>query len=123
MGRTTSGSYAELVTVPSSNVVPVSTSLSWIDLAALPEVYATVGRAAPEPGIRARADRAGRGATSSLGQAAVNVAAEGGTTVIAPTRQRARADLLRDIGAAGVLIDDGQLADQVQSSAPTWTAS
>ena len=41
MGRTRNGSYAELVTVPASNVVPVSTSLPWTDLAALPEVYAT----------------------------------------------------------------------------------
>jgi NADPH:quinone reductase-like Zn-dependent oxidoreductase len=32
MGRTRNGSYAELVTVPASNVVPVSTSLSWTDL-------------------------------------------------------------------------------------------
>ena len=29
MGRTRNGSYAELVTVPAGNVVPVSTSLSW----------------------------------------------------------------------------------------------
>jgi len=32
MGRTRNGSYAELVTVPAGNVVPVSTSLSWTDL-------------------------------------------------------------------------------------------
>jgi len=41
MGRTRNGSYAELVTVPASNVVQVSTSLPWTDLVALPEVYAT----------------------------------------------------------------------------------
>jgi NADPH2:quinone reductase len=41
MGRIRNGSYAQLVTVPASNVVPVSTSLPWTDLAALPEVYAT----------------------------------------------------------------------------------
>jgi len=41
MGRTRNGSYAELVTVPSSNVVPVRTSLTWTDLVALPEVYST----------------------------------------------------------------------------------
>jgi len=43
MGRTRNGSYAELVTVPAGNVVAVSTSLSWTDLTALPEVYATRG--------------------------------------------------------------------------------
>ena len=41
MGRTRNGSYAELVTVPASNVVAVTTSLPWTDLVALPEVYAT----------------------------------------------------------------------------------
>jgi hypothetical protein len=35
MGRTRNGSYAELVTVPASNVVPVRTSLPWTDLVAL----------------------------------------------------------------------------------------
>lgn len=54
-----------------------------------------------------------RGATSALGQAAVNIAAEDGVTVIATTRSAGRADLLRGIGAASVLIDDGALADQV----------
>ena len=41
MGRTRNGSYAELVTVPASNVVPMRTTLSWTDLVAIPETYAT----------------------------------------------------------------------------------
>jgi NADPH:quinone reductase-like Zn-dependent oxidoreductase len=41
MARTRNGSYAELVTVPAANVVPVKTTLSWADLAAIPEAYAT----------------------------------------------------------------------------------
>src|SRR5690349_4292292 len=41
MARTRNGSYAELVTVPASNVVPVETGLPWPELAAIPEVYAT----------------------------------------------------------------------------------
>ncbi|HEX5288014.1 MAG TPA: zinc-binding dehydrogenase, partial [Streptosporangiaceae bacterium] len=115
MGRTRNGSYAELVTAPASNVVPVHTSLSWTDLAALPEVYATAWA-----GLYQNLDlRPGqtvlvRGGTSALGQAALNVAAAGGATVIATTRDPGRAALLRDIGAAQVLIDDGQLAAQVR---------
>ena len=116
MGTTANGSYAELVTVPSSNVVPVSTCLSWTDLAPLPEVYAAAWAGLHQnPGFAPGQAVLVRGATSSLGQDAVNVAAEGGATVIAATRQRARAGLLRDIGAGDVLIDDGQLADQVPS--------
>jgi NADPH2:quinone reductase len=114
MGRTRNGSYAELVTVPASNVVPVATSLSWTDLVALPEVYATAWAGlhqnlALQPGQTVLV----RGATSSLGQAAVNVAAEYGTRVLATTRRPDRAGLLRGIGAADVLIEDGQLARQV----------
>jgi NADPH:quinone reductase len=115
MGRTRNGSYAELVTVPTSNVVPVSTSLAWTDLVALPEVYATAWAGLHQNlALRSGQTVLVRGATSSLGQAAVNVAAEEGATVIATTRRPGRAALLRGIGAAEVLIDDGQLAGQVQ---------
>ena len=113
MGRTRNGSYAELVTVPASNVIEVSTSLPWTDLVALPEVYATAWA-----GLRQNLDlRPGetvliRGATSALGQAAVNIAAERGATVIATTRNPGRGPALERIGAKIVLIDDGHLADQ-----------
>ena len=114
MGRTRNGSYAEQVTVPASNVVPVRTSLPWTDLVALPEVYATAWAGLHQNlGLRPGQTVLVRGGTSALGQAAVNVAAEEGMTVIATTRNPGRADLLRGIGAAQVLIDDGQLADQV----------
>lgn len=41
MGRTIDGSYAELTRVPSTNVVPIASALSWEQLAAIPESYAT----------------------------------------------------------------------------------
>src|ERR1700681_898448 len=41
MGRSINGSYAELISVPSSNVVAVKTDLPWEELAAIPESYAT----------------------------------------------------------------------------------
>jgi NADPH:quinone reductase-like Zn-dependent oxidoreductase len=114
MGRTRNGSYADLVTVPAGNVVPVRTSLSWTDLVALPEVYATAWAGLHQNlGLQPGHTVLVRGATSSLGLAAVNIAAEDGATVIATTRKASRAGLLRGIGAAEVLIDDGQLADQV----------
>ncbi len=94
-------------------MVEVSTSLPWTNLVALPEVYATAWA-----GLRQNLDlQPGqtlviRGATSPLGQAAVNVAAEQGATVIATTRRPDRAALLERIGAKTVLIDDGRLADR-----------
>jgi NADPH2:quinone reductase len=115
MGRTRNGSYAELVTVPATNVVPVSTTLSWTDLVTLPEVYATAWAGlhqnlAIEPGQTVLV----RGATSALGQAAVNVAADAGAAVVATTRNPDREALLRGIGAARVLIDDGDLSVQAR---------
>jgi len=113
MGRTRNGSYAELVTVPATNVVQVRTSLPWTDLVALPEVYATAW-AGLYQNLEVRPGQAVliRGATSALGQAAVNVAAGGGATVIATTRNPSRVSMLEQIGAKRVLIDDGRLADQ-----------
>ena len=114
MGRTRNGSYAELVTVPAGNVVAVRTSLPWTDLVALPEVYATAWAGLHQNlGLRPGQTVLVRGGTSALGQAAVNVAAEEGMTVIATTRNPGRAGLLHDIGATQVLVDDGQLAARV----------
>ncbi len=115
MGRTRNGSYAELVTVPSGNVAPVDTALSWTDLVALPEVYATAWAGLHQNlGLRPGQTVLVRGATSSLGQAAVNIAAEYGATVVATSRRPDRAALLRDLGATEVLTDDGHLADQAR---------
>jgi NADPH:quinone reductase-like Zn-dependent oxidoreductase len=114
MGRTRNGSYAELVTVPASNVIPVRTSLAWTSLVAIPEVYATAWSALfgimdLRPGQTVLV----RGATSALGQAAVNIAAGAGLTVLASTRRADRAGLLEKLGAATVLTDGGRLADEV----------
>jgi NADPH:quinone reductase len=119
MARERNGSYAELVTVPATNVVPVSTTLSWPALAAIPEVYATAwtalhGNLAIAPGELVLI----RGATSSVGQAAVNLAADHGSRVIATTRVQERAERLLELGADEVLIDDGALAAQVRRTYP-----
>ena len=82
---------------------------------ALPEVYSTAWAGLHQNlGLRPGQTVLVRGATSALGQAAVNIAAEEGAAVIATTR---RPDLLAccAIGAARILIDDGQLADQVRA--------
>jgi NADPH:quinone reductase len=119
MGRTRNGSYAELVTVPASNVVPVTTSLSWTDLAALPEVYSTAWAGLYQNlGLEPGGTVLVRGATASLGQAAVNVAADGGARVIATTRTSARTDLYGP--AAGCASSDSSAA---WSRWPTSTRS
>ncbi|WP_051757218.1 zinc-binding dehydrogenase [Kitasatospora purpeofusca] len=115
MGRTRNGSYAELVTVPATNVVAVDTRLPWADLAAVPEVYATAYSALHgNLALRAGETLLVRGATSALGQAAVNLGVQHGARVLATTRNPAHAPLLEGLGATGVLVDDGRLAAEVE---------
>ncbi|KJY26630.1 zinc-binding dehydrogenase [Streptomyces katrae] len=114
MGRTRNGSYAELVTVPATNVVAVHSPLGWGDLAAVPEVYATAWSGLFDNlDLRPGETVLVRGATSSLGQAAVNLAVDHGATVLATTRNPAHVPLLKELGADDALIDDGALAVQV----------
>jgi NADPH:quinone reductase len=116
MGRTRNGSYAELVTVPVSNVAAVEVDLKWEVLAAVPEVFATAWS-----GLHLNLDiQAGqrvlvRGATSAVGQAAVQLAASYGCRVVATSRSDQRKELLGTLGASGELIDDGSLAAQLRS--------
>jgi NADPH:quinone reductase len=116
MGRTRNGSYAELVTVPVSNVAAIGVDLGWDVMAAIPEVFATAWS-----GLHLNLDvQAGqrvlvRGATSAVGQAAVQLAAADGCWVVATSRSDRRHDLLHKLGARQVLIDDGALADQLRT--------
>lgn len=119
MARSRNGSYAELVAVPATNVVAVETDLSWPELAAIPEVYATAWIALfGNLALRGGETVLIRGATSSVGQAAVSLAVDHGATVIATTRSPERVGLLGDLGAHEVLIDDGELAGKVRLARP-----
>jgi len=118
MGRSIDGSHAELVRVPASNVVPVRTRLDWVDLAALPESYATAWaflhhNLAIQPGQTVLV----RGGTSALGQASINVAIERGTRVLATTRSRERFELLEALGARP-LLDSPGVGSEVRAAFP-----
>jgi NADPH:quinone reductase-like Zn-dependent oxidoreductase len=119
LGRSRNGSYAEYTLAPATNVVPIETRLSWTDLAALPESYATAWIALTDNlEVRPGQSLLVRGATSALGQAAVNIAGDLGAQVIATTRREERAELLRSLGAEEVVIDDDQIADRVRGLVP-----
>lgn len=119
MGRSFDGSYAEHTRTPLANVVPVESALSWPRLAALPESYATAWTCL----YRNLSLQAGqiilvRGATSALGQAAVNIAAHAGARVIATTRNPARFPSLESIGAQTPVIDGPDLAARIRRLHP-----
>ena len=115
MGRTINGSYAEYTRVPASNVVAINTNLPWEELAAIPEVYATAWTC-----LYSNLDLASgetiviRGATSALGQAAVNIASHAGAHVIATTRSRERFRKLEELGAERVELEGPYLSRRVR---------
>jgi NADPH:quinone reductase-like Zn-dependent oxidoreductase len=119
LGRSRNGSYAEYTVAPATNVATVETSLDWTDLAAIPESYATAWLALHgNLELEAGESLLVRGATSALGQAAVNIASDLGARVIATTRRESRAPLLRSLGADGVVIETGTIAGEVRELVP-----
>ena len=119
MGRTFNGSYAQYTRVPVANVVALQSTMSWAELAAIPESYATAWTCL----YRNLALSAGqvllvRGATSALGQAAVNIAAHAGAHVIATTRNPDRFATLKAIGATETLLEDVSLARRIRAQHP-----
>jgi NADPH:quinone reductase-like Zn-dependent oxidoreductase len=119
MGRSFNGSYAELASVPASNVVAVNTDLSWEDLAAIPESYATAWTSLSGIlNVAAGQTVVIRGATSALGQAAVNIAAHAGARVVATTRNAKRAASLENLGAKEVLLESPELSKRIRERHP-----
>lgn len=115
------GSYAERVTVLRQNVVSLDNSdLHWDDLAALPEAYLTVWGALDRSlAIKAGQTLLVRGATSSVGLAAVTYAKARGLHVIATTRAASNRDRLQQMGADEIVVDTGEIAPQVREIVPS----
>jgi NADPH:quinone reductase len=119
MGRTIRGSYAEYTNVPATNVVPIKTSLPWEDLAAIPESYATAWSCLyGNLQLSAGQTLVIRGATSALGQAALNMAASADARVIATTRSRDRFSKLEALGARHAVLEGPELSRRVRERHP-----
>ncbi|MDE1916869.1 MAG: zinc-binding dehydrogenase [Sphingomonadales bacterium] len=114
LGRTSNGSYAEFTRVPVTNVALIEADLPWEQLAAILESYATAWTTL----FRNIALKAGeliviRGATSSLGQAAVKLAVQAGARVIATTRQKERFAALEALGVERCEIERPDLSEHM----------
>jgi NADPH:quinone reductase-like Zn-dependent oxidoreductase len=109
MGRAFDGGYAEYALLPNALLIPVTTTLSWDVLAALPETYLTAWGALDALGVGpgARGRLLIRGGTSSVGMAAASIASGYGIETAATTRRRARTGGLTAVGADYALVDDG----------------
>jgi NADPH2:quinone reductase len=114
LGRTINGSYAEYTCPPATNVVAIKTDLPWEDFAAIPESYATAWTCLLRNLEIAKGQTlVVRGATSALGRAAVNIAADVGAHIIATTRKKARFEALKELGAHRVEIEGPDLSERI----------
>jgi NADPH:quinone reductase-like Zn-dependent oxidoreductase len=119
MGRAYDGGYAEYTLVPRARVLPVHSALPWDVLAALPETWLTAwGSLVEAMDVQRGETLLVRGATSSVGMAALSLATARGLRVIATTRDAAKGDVLREHGADLVVIDTGRIADHVARLVP-----
>jgi NADPH:quinone reductase-like Zn-dependent oxidoreductase len=99
LGRTINGSYAEFTRAPVSNVALIESHLPWAELAAIPETYATAWTCLfRNLDLQKGQSLLIRGATSSFGQAAVNMAINAGARVVATTRSKERFAKLKALG-------------------------
>jgi NADPH:quinone reductase len=100
LGRTINGSYAEYTRATVGAVAQIESNLLWEELAALPESYATAWTCLFRNLELVKGQTLLiRGATSSFGLAALNMAVDAGAKVIATTRSRDRFKKLEDLGA------------------------
>lgn len=113
MGRSFNGSYAEYALLPSKNVFKVESVLDWLSLAAIPETYYTAYGSLKECLLLNENDTLlVRGATSTVGQAAIQLAKAIGATVIAAARRESSFEKLKTIGADCCIIDDERISQQ-----------
>lgn len=114
LGRTIGGSYAEYTRASASNVALIDVDLPWAELAAIPETYATAWTCLFR-NLEIQRDQllVIRGATSSLGQAALKMAVNAGVRVIATTRQRERFAMLQQMGAESCEIERPDLSKHI----------
>jgi NADPH:quinone reductase len=114
LGRTINGSYAEYTRVGASNVALIESDLPWAELAAIPETYATAWTCLFRNLEIVRGQTLViRGAASSFGQAALNMAVDAGVRVIATTRGRGRVALLEKLGAERVETEGPELSKRI----------
>jgi len=120
LGRELDGSYAEFTCVAQENIraIPDTRSLTWPELAALPEMLQTAwGSLTAGLDLQPGESLLIRGATSSIGLCALQLAQKFGAGHIAgTTRNLNRVALLESAGATEVLVDDGDVAGKIETS-------
>lgn len=119
MGREFNGGYAQYALLPNALLMPITTTLPWDVLSALPETYLTAQGSLDALGVEPGSRLLIRGGTSSVGMAAVSIAAGRGVETAVTTRRQDKIDALTAAGPDHVLLDgSGTLTPSVRSIWP-----
>jgi NADPH2:quinone reductase len=119
MGRVFDGGYAEYTCVPVDLVIPFESKLDWATVGAVPEMLQTA-YGSLTIGLDAQDGESIliRGGTSSIGMATAVLAKQRHMTVFSTTRSLAKSDALLELGVDHVIVDDGNVADQIRAVLP-----
>lgn len=116
LGRVFDGGYAQYTCVPATQAQVIQTQIDWETLGTIPEMLETAWGSLFRSLRLQRGDRLLiRGGTTSVGLAAAAIAKNHGAFVAATTRRSDRESLLRASGADQVFVDNGSIAEQIQS--------
>ncbi len=118
MGRDFDGGYEEYALLPIASVIPVRTNLSWPELATIPETFGTAWGSLDTLHLQKGELLLIRGATSSVGMAAITLAKARGVTVIGTTRRVEKRAALEANAVDHVIIDDGAVGSRVRELIP-----
>lgn len=114
MGRAFDGGYAEYALLPNEQIYPINTHLTWEELAAVPETFATAYGSLRQLKIEGRQRVLVRGASSGVGVAFAKLARAifPEAALVGSTRSLTKADALRALGFDAVVEDrDNRLGE------------
>jgi putative PIG3 family NAD(P)H quinone oxidoreductase len=111
------GGYAELVTAPVGQLMPVPEGFGWAEAAATPEAFLTAWQALRRLGrLEAGQTALVHAVASGVGTAAAQVARELGARCLGTSRDPARAQAAARYGAEPLPAPDGRFADAVRAA-------
>ena len=91
MGRDYDGGYQQYALLPATQVIPVTSTLDWPQLGAIPESFGTAWGTLQAIGLSEGESLLVHGGTSSVGMAAIALGKDRRLVVLATTRQEAQA--------------------------------
>ena len=113
MGRSFNGSYCQYALLPAHHVFSVESSLTWEQLAAIPETFFTAWGSLFECLQLKQTDKLlVRGATCALGYTAIQIAKAVGCKVVATTHKKSKLKYINN--ADEQILDEGMLTGKIK---------